>query len=135
MIFGPMWPYCEDNMEKNILTIGVATIEEVKAQMKAAARGKGDAVPRFTFTSGEDLLRTLNANRWSLLEALAGTGPLGVRELARRVDRDVKGVHTDATALVDCGLLNKTEAGALHLPYDGVHVEFEVRAEAEAQAA
>ena len=77
----------------------------------------------------------MNANRWSLLEALAGTGPLGVRELARRVDRDVKGVHTDATALVDCGLLNKTEAGALHLPYDGVHVEFEVRAEAEAQAA
>lgn len=119
-------------MNENFLTIGVATIEEVKARTKAAIRGEGDATPRFTFASGEDLLRTLNANRWGLLRALAGAGPLGVRELARRVDRDVKGVHTDAVALVDCGLLEKTDSGSLLFPYEGVHVEFQTRAQAAA---
>ncbi|MFZ7095179.1 transcriptional regulator [Luteimonas dalianensis] len=117
-------------MNEDILTIGVASVAEVKARTKAAGRGKRDAMPRYTFTSGEDLLRTLNPNRWGLLAALAGAGPLGVRELARRVDRDVKGVHTDAAALVDCGLLERTEAGALLFPYQGVHVEFEARARA-----
>lgn len=112
------------------LTIDVASIASVKARMKAAVLGEGDATPRFTFTSGEDLLRTLNANRWRLLTALAGAGPLGVRELARRVDRDVKGVHTDANALVECGLIEKIENGALLFPYEGLHVEFDARAEA-----
>ena len=117
-------------MNDTILTIGVATVAEVKARMKAATRGARNATPRFTFTSSEDLLRTLNANRWRMLTTLAGAGPLGVRELARRVDRDVKGVHTDAAALVDCGLLEKTETGALLFPSLGVHVEFEARARA-----
>lgn len=114
-------------MNKHILTIGVATVAEVKARMHAAAHGQRDATPRFTFTTGEDLLRTLNANRWALLKALSGAGAVGVRELARRVGRDVKGVHTDAAALVACGLVDKTEAGALVFPYQGVRVEFEVR--------
>jgi len=30
----------------------------------------------------------LNPNRWAILKALTGAGPLGVRELARRVGRD-----------------------------------------------
>lgn len=114
----------------NILTIGVASISDVKSRLKALTPAQRDSSPRFTFTSGEDLLRTLNPNRWSLLQALAGAGPLGVRELARRVDRDVKGVHTDSAALVACGLIEKTAAGALHFPYDGVHVEFETRVRA-----
>lgn len=114
-------------MNNDILTIGVATVDEVKARMKVAACGQGDATARFTFTSGEDLLRTLNANRWGLLTALAGAGALGVRELARRVGRDVKGVHTDAGVLVDCGLIERTETGALLLPYHGVRVEFAAR--------
>lgn len=117
-------------MNEHILTIGVATLAEVKARMKAAGHGARDTTPRFTFTSSEDLLRTLNPNRWGLLQALAGAGELGVRELARRVDRDVKGVHTDAAALVDCGLLEKTDTGALLFPYTGVHVEFDTRARA-----
>lgn len=114
-------------MQEHTLTIGVATLDEVKARTKAAGRSAGTATPRYTFTSGEDLLRTLNANRWRLLQALAGSSPLGVRELARRVERDVKGVHTDATLLVECGLLERIEGGALLFPYDAVHVEFASR--------
>jgi predicted transcriptional regulator len=117
-------------MQEDILTIGVASVDEVKARAKAAARGQREAMARFTFTSGEDLLRTLSPNRWNLLQAMTGAGVLGVRELARRVGRDVKGVHTDAAALIACGLIDKAEGGALHFPYRGLHVEFEALAKA-----
>jgi len=53
---------------------------------------------------------------------------LGVRELARRVGRDVKGVHTDAQALVACGVIEKTEDGKLLFPYDEVRLELRLKA-------
>lgn len=109
------------------LTIGVSSIEQTKQRMKAAFRGRAQG-SGYTFASREDLLRTLNPNRWGLIEALTGAGPTGVRELARRVNRDVKGVHTDAQALVLCGLLDKTADGKLHFPYDTVHVDFTLKA-------
>ena len=75
-------------MNEKMLTISVATLDNTKDSLKAAFRvGKADATPRYTFDSRDSLLRTLTANRWGLIEALAGAGPLGVRELARRVGR------------------------------------------------
>jgi predicted transcriptional regulator len=109
------------------LTIGVSSIAETKRRMLAAFRGRPQGC-RYSFASREDLLRTLNPNRWAIIEALTGAGPLGVRELARRVGRDVKGVHTDAQALVLCGLIDKTKSGKLHFPYDAVHVDFTLKA-------
>lgn len=53
---------------------------------------------------------------------------LGVHELARRVGCEVKGVHTDAQALVSCGLIDKTDDGKLSFPYDAVRVDFMVKA-------
>ncbi len=111
------------------LTINVADLETLKASMTAAFRG----VPQgcsYSFPSEEQLLATLNANRWAILKALTGAGPLGVRELARRIGRDVKGVHTDTQALVNCGLIDKTDKGKLSLPYDEIHLEMIVRAAA-----
>lgn len=115
-------------MNEKMLTIDVATLDDVKQRLKATANGKADATPRYTFTSRESLLGTLTARRWALIEALIGAGPTGVRELARRVSRDIKGVHTDAQALVLCGLVNKTADGKLHLPFDAVRVEFIAKA-------
>lgn len=123
-----MWPNCEAAMNKKMLMIDVASVDDAKVRMKAAFRGKAAASPRYSFLTREDLLRTLSANRWSLIEALTGAGPLGVRELARRVSRDVKGVHTDAQALVLCGLIDKTADGKLSFPYDAVRVDFMVKA-------
>ena len=117
-------------MKEDVLTISVESLDEVKARMKAAVRGQSDATARYTFTSSADLLRTLNPNRWGLIQAMVGAGPLGVRELARRVDRDVKGLHTDVVALVDCGLVEKTDNGALIFPYNAVRVEFEAQVKA-----
>ena len=112
-----------------MLTIDVADLETMKASMKAAFRG----VPQgciYSFSSEEHLLATLNANRWAILKALTGAGPLGVRELAERLGRDVKGVHSDAQVLVNCGLIDKTNESKLSLPYDEVRLELIVRAAA-----
>ena len=111
------------------LIIDVADIESVKASMKAAFRGEPQGC-RYSFRSEERLLSTLNPNRWAILCALTGAGPLGVREVARRVGRDIKGVHSDVQLLLTCGLIDKTPDGKLHFPYDAVRVELAFKAAA-----
>lgn len=51
-----------------------------------------------------------------------------IREAARRVQRDVKAVHRDVHALLNAGLLDKTEDGKIVFPYDAIHVDFMVKA-------
>lgn len=54
---------------------------------------------------------------------VTGAGPLALREIARRVARDVRGVHTDVHSLLAAGLIERDEAG-FRVPYDAVHVDF-----------
>jgi predicted transcriptional regulator len=42
-----------------------------------------------------------------LIRTMTGAGPLTIREAARRVDRDVKGVHGDVRTLLNAGILQK----------------------------
>ena len=79
---------------------------------------------RISFASPELLWKVLTAKRWELLKALCGLGPVSIREAARRVERDVKGVHGDVVALLNAGLLVRTEGGAIEFPYQAVKVEF-----------
>lgn len=51
-----------------------------------------------------------------------------IREAARRVDRDVKAVHSDVTALLNAGVLDRTEGGRIIFPYEAVKVEFLLQA-------
>lgn len=86
--------------------------------------GKGEKVARITFATPELLWKVLTAKRWQLLKAMCGAGPLSIREVARRVDRDVKAVHTDVTALLNAGVLDRVEDGRVVFPFDSVKVEF-----------
>jgi len=65
----------------------------------------------------------LSTHRWGILTCLLDAGTLGVRELARRMGRDVKRVHEDAQALVQLGLLEKNARGALHCPYSRIDID------------
>jgi predicted transcriptional regulator len=47
---------------------------------------------------------------------------------ARRVDRDVKAVHGDITALLAAGILDRTTDGEIEFPFDAVKVEFLLQA-------
>ena len=101
------------------LIIEVSDLDNVKDRLNAAFRGEPQGC-RYSFRSEEHLLSTLNPHRWGILKVLTGAVPLGVRELARRVGRDIKGVHTDTQVLTRCGLIDKTDDGKLHFPYDEV---------------
>jgi predicted transcriptional regulator len=51
-----------------------------------------------------------------------------IREAARRAERDVKAVHGDVHALLNAGLLQKTDDGRIVFPFDAVHVDFLLKA-------
>lgn len=90
--------------------------------------GRAEKTARISFATPELLWKVLTAKRWELLKALCGAGPVSIREAARRVERDVKAVHTDVTALLAVGVLNRTESGAIVFPFEAVKVEFLLQA-------
>ena len=53
---------------------------------------------------------------------------MSIREAARRVDRDVKAIHGDVHALLNAGILHRTEEGLVEFPFDAIHVDFMLRA-------
>ncbi len=83
---------------------------------------------RISFAAPELLWQVLTAKRWELLKVLCGAGPVSIREAARRVERDVKAVHGDVTALLSAGVLNRAQDGGIEFPFDAVKVEFLLRA-------
>lgn len=90
--------------------------------------GKPQRSARISFATPELLWKVLTTKRWELLKALCGTGPLSIRALARRVGRDVKAVHGDVTALLNAGVLDRTEDGQIVFPFEAVKVEFLLQA-------
>jgi predicted transcriptional regulator len=69
------------------------------------------------------LLRTLTPARWELLERLREAGALSIYELAKRLGRDYKNVHTDVSRLAGIGLIEKRDGG-VRVPWDVVRAEF-----------
>jgi predicted transcriptional regulator len=109
------------------VTLEVASREDVTRRALEAFKGKRQRA-RISFASPELLWKVLTAKRWEMLKAMAGQGPFTIREVARRVERDVKAVHADVHALIDAGLLEKTEANRVAFPFDAIRVEFTLRA-------
>jgi predicted transcriptional regulator len=109
------------------VTLEVATLNDVKRRVQDAFKGRKQGA-RISFASPELLFRLLTAKRWELIRTMTGVGPLSIREAARRVERDVKGVHGDVHALIKAGVLKKTEAGLIVFPFDAVHVDIMLRA-------
>lgn len=89
---------------------------------------RADREARISFATPELLWQVLTAKRWELLKAICGAGPMSIREAARRVDRDVKAVHGDVTALLNSGVLRRNEDGNIEFPFDAVKVEFVLQA-------
>jgi predicted transcriptional regulator len=107
------------------VTLDVRTPADAMADFTQAWNtGKSEKSARISFASPELLWRVLTAKRWELLKVLCGAGPVSIREAARRAGRDVKAVHCDVTALLNAGILTRTDKGRIVFPYDAVKVEF-----------
>ena len=91
---------------------------------RAWKAGKSQGSARISFATPELLWRVLTAKRWEIIKVLCGAGPVSIREAARRVGRDVKAVHGDVTALLNAGVLDRTDNGRIVFPYEAVKVEF-----------
>lgn len=109
------------------VTLGVATLKDVKRRAQDAFKGRKQGA-RISFATPELLFRLMTAKRWELIRMMTGAGALTIREAARRVDRDVKGVHGDVHTLLAAGILHKTEDGLVVFPYDAIRVDIMLRA-------
>lgn len=108
------------------VTLGISSRADTKRRMAAAFAGEAQG-EFISFASVDLLWRVLTAKRWDIIQAMTGQGELSIREVARRVGRDVKAVHGDVTALLEAGVLDRTAQGVV-FPYDAVHVDFTLHA-------
>jgi predicted transcriptional regulator len=69
------------------------------------------------------LLRTLSPARWFLLQRLHADGACSIYELAKRLQRDYKNVHTDVTQLAGIGLVARRDDGRVAVAWDLLRAE------------
>ena len=68
------------------------------------------------------LVKTLSPARWAIVRNLRTSGETSIYDLARRLGRDYKNVHTDVTQLLRLGLLEKSGA-RIAVSWDVVRAE------------
>ena len=107
----------------------------MNADWRAALRGAGKRATARTyqgeilnFESAGSFFGKLTERRWALVHALQGQGAMSVRELARRVARDVRRVHDDVAALTELGLVERTASGGVECPFEAVHIDMRLTA-------
>ena len=89
----------------------------------AGAQPANDQGSFISFASIDLLWKVITPKRLDILRALAGARTLSIREVARRVGRDVKAVHGDVRRLIDAGIVEAAPSG-VRFGYDAVHVDF-----------
>jgi predicted transcriptional regulator len=110
------------------VTLEISELKAVGARFVNAWKTGKTQGSYIGFASVELMIRVLTERRWEILKAMAGQGPMSIRETARRVDRDVKAVHGDVRALMAAGVLSRTDDGRIEFPYDDIRVDFKLRA-------
>ncbi len=86
-----------------------------------------EVTPRVTFGSLHDLFAAITEVRMDLMRCSAAHPGLTAAQLASRLGRDDQDVRTDVTALVDLGLLELDDNGALSAPYDEILIHAGIR--------
>ena len=109
------------------ITLVIASRESTSRRFLQTFEGESQGT-FISFESPTLLFKVLTGKRWELLKLMTGAGPLAIREVARRSGRDVKTVHTDVHALLNTGILQKTDKGLIEFPYDAVRVDFTLKA-------
>lgn len=97
------------------------------ATMRAIARGE-KVQPHFgvNFEQIGQMLAAFTPKRWELIAALREAGPLTVAELARRLGRDYKNVHTDVTQLIEWMAVERMGDGRVNVPWSEIVVDMKL---------
>ena len=108
------------------LRVGPAgdALDRFEAAWNRVAEGRRMAPLRvLTLKDLPVLLRTLSPARWQLLERLGKHGPVSIYELAKRLERDYKNVHTDVTQLARLGVIERDRDGRVAVAWDLLRAE------------
>jgi len=110
-------------MSKQHIHIGVEDAERgferfVDNWRKAETGTIDQAEIHLNFESFSMLASVLTPKRLELMKVLRQRGLLSIRALSKQLGRDYKNVHTDAIALEDVGLIQRSEEGLLVVPWD-----------------
>jgi predicted transcriptional regulator len=109
------------------VTLVVSSRQGTNGRVLRAFEGESQGT-LISFESPALLFKVLTGKRWDLLHMMTSAGPMTIREAARRLGRDVKAVHSDVHALINTGILDKTENGLIEFPFDAVRVDFTLKA-------
>jgi len=109
----------------NILHVRLSSMEDIKLRFTQAGDHEKTPVPTLNFLDYNDMHKILSPSRLAIIKVLAGNRALSIREVARRLDRDVHAVHQDITMLSNAGVIDKTKQG-VSFPYDGLHFDFDI---------
>ena len=92
--------------------------------MQAISRGeKVQAHCGVNFEQMGQMLAAFTPKRWELIAALRQAGPLTIAELARRLGRDYKNVHTDVNQLIDWMAVERGDDGRVNVPWSEIVVD------------
>ena len=81
------------------ITLGISSREKSSKRFLDAFKGKTQGV-FINFKSPDLLFKVLSGNRWDVLKAMTGAGPMSIREAGRRLNRDIKAVHRVSTPVL-----------------------------------
>lgn len=114
----------------NTLNVSIASYADTKSNFLQAAQKTlaGESItvkPSLNFLSYENMHRVLAPSRLAIIKALAGQGTLSIKEVSRRVRRDVQAVHRDVTTLINAGVIDKNDNG-IEFAYKRIHFDFDV---------
>ena len=111
----------------NTVRLEVRRFDDVLGDVAKAWKTGQATEPRISFDSVEALWKALSPKKMDILKAMTGAGQLGIREVSRKVGRDVSAVHRDLQALIVAGIVDRTDDGKVVFPYDEIHVDFTLR--------
>ena len=95
----------------------------VARQVAGSRRGRAPDY-RLGFESARALFAELTPARLDLLDTLRRTGACSVKALAKAAERNYSNVHTDVSRLEELGLIERSEDGAVSVPFDAVEIRF-----------
>jgi predicted transcriptional regulator len=98
----------------------VKQFDDVLKEVEDACKTGNATETTISFDSANSLWKIISPVKQEILHALAGSGVMGVRELARKVGRDASAIHRDLQVLI----VDRAENGKVIFPYDDVHVDF-----------
>lgn len=110
---------------KAIIELGrKSSVFKAAAQQIAESRRGRSPDYRLSFESARSMFAELTPARLDLLDTLRRTGACSVYALAKAAERNYSNVHADVARLEELGLIERSEDGAVSVPFDAVEIRF-----------